>query len=117
MWLRRPFWAAASDLLVVSDEVQLATGTWRFRSRGSAGGHNGLKSIEQALKSQEYARLRIGVGPSESQRQVGDLADYVLSDFGKGDREAVRALLPPIADALQRWTEEGIDRVMNQFNR
>ncbi|MCL4213739.1 MAG: aminoacyl-tRNA hydrolase [Gemmatimonadales bacterium] len=116
-WLRRPFWAAATDLLVVSDEVQLATGTWRFRSRGSAGGHHGLKSIEQALRSQEYARLRIGVGPAEAQRQVGDLADYVLSDFGKGERESVRALLPTLEEALRLWTSEGIEKVMNQFNR
>ena len=116
-WRRRPFWAAATDLLVVSDEVQLETGTYRFRARGSAGGHNGLKSIEQALGSQEYARVRIGVGPAESQRQVGDLADYVLSDFGKGERETVRALLPSLEDALRVWTAEGIERVMNTFNR
>ena len=116
-WRRRPFWAAATDLLVVSDEVQLETGTYRFRARGSAGGHNGLKSIEQALGSQEYARVRIGVGPAESQRQVGDLADYVLSDFGKGERETVRALLPSLEEALRRWTAEGIERVMNTFNR
>jgi PTH1 family peptidyl-tRNA hydrolase len=53
-WLRRPFWAAANDLLVVSDEVQLPVGAYRFRAKGSAGGHNGLKSIEAALKSQDY---------------------------------------------------------------
>jgi PTH1 family peptidyl-tRNA hydrolase len=117
-WLRRPFWAAATDLLVVADEVQLETGTFRFRARGSAGGHNGLKSIEQALGGQEYARLRIGVGPTEEARRgVGDLADYVLDDFGKGDGATVRALLPTLADALRRWTAEGIEPVMNAFNR
>jgi PTH1 family peptidyl-tRNA hydrolase len=116
-WLRRPFWAAATDLLVVSDEVQLETGTFRFRSRGSAGGHNGLKSIEQALGNQEYARLRIGVGPTESQRQVGVLSDYVLDKFGKAERETVLALLPTFEEALRRWTAEGIERVMNAFNR
>lgn len=116
-WRRRPFWAAATDLIVVSDEVQLETGAYRLRARGSAGGHNGLKSIEQALGNQEYARLRIGVGPSEAQRQVGDLADYVLSDFGKGERETVRALLPTLEEALRLWTAEGIERAMNAFNR
>jgi PTH1 family peptidyl-tRNA hydrolase len=103
--------------LVVSDEVQLETGTYRFRARGSAGGHNGLKSVEQSLASQEYARLRVGVGPSESQRQVGDLADYVLDDFGKAERETVQALLPTLEEALRLWAAEGIERVMNAFNR
>ncbi|MEX2182752.1 MAG: aminoacyl-tRNA hydrolase [Gemmatimonadaceae bacterium] len=118
-WLRRPFWAASTDLIVVADEVQLETGTYRFRARGSAGGHNGLKSIEQALDTQEYARLRIGVGPTGPQRErgVGDLADYVLDEFGKGERETVRALLPTLEGALRLWTAEGIERVMNTFNR
>jgi PTH1 family peptidyl-tRNA hydrolase len=116
-WLRRPFWAAKTDLLVVSDEVQLETGTYRFRARGSAGGHNGLKSIEQALKSQEYARLRVGVGPSDPQRRIGDLADYVLDRFGKAEAESIRSMLPSLEEALRLWTAEGIERVMNVFNR
>jgi PTH1 family peptidyl-tRNA hydrolase len=116
-WLRRPFWAAAKDLLVVSDEVQLEVGAYRFRARGSAGGHNGLKSIEHALGSQEYARLRIGVGPADPQRRVGDLADYVLGAAGKAEREAVDALLPTLDEALRLWTTDGIEKVMNQFNR
>ncbi len=116
-WRRRPFWSAKIDLLVVSDEVQLETGRYRFRARGTAGGHNGLKSVEAALESQEYARLRIGVGPAESERKVGDLADYVLSDFGKGERQSVRALLPTLEEALRRWVAEGIEPVMNVFNR
>lgn len=117
-WLRRPFWAATKDLMIVSDEVQLEVGTFRFRSRGSAGGHNGLKSIEHALGSQEYARLRIGVGPAkDDQRRIGDLADYVLGDFGKTERDVVRALLPEFDEALRAWVAEGIEPVMNRFNR
>lgn len=116
-WLRRPFWSARTDLLVVSDEVQLETGTYRFRARGSAGGHNGLKSIEQALGHQDYARLRVGVGPSDPQRRVGDLADYVLDRFGKADAALVRDLLPTFEEALRVWTTDGIERVMNAFNR
>ena len=115
-WLRRPFWAAATDLLVISDEVQLTVGTYRFRARGSAGGHNGLKSIEQALGSQEYARLRIGVGPSDPQRRVGDLADFVLGEFGKQEAADTRALLPTFETALQQWAKDGIGPVMNTFN-
>lgn len=116
-WLRRPFWAAANDLLVVSDEVQLPVGAYRFRAKGSAGGHNGLKSIESALKSQEYPRLRIGVGPNDPQRRVGDLADYVLGDFGKGEAAETRALFATLEEALRCWTAEGIETVMNRFNR
>jgi len=115
-WLRRPFWAAATDLLVISDEVQLPVGTFRFRARGSAGGHNGLKSIEQVLGSQEYARLRIGVGPSDPQRRVGDLADFVLGEFGKQEAADTRALLPTFDTALQQWAKDGIGPVMNAFN-
>ena len=116
-WLRRPFWAAANDLMVISDEVQLEVGTYRFRAKGSAGGHNGLKSIEGALRSQDYPRLRIGVGPGDEQRRIGDLADYVLGDFGKTEAAAVRELFPPIEEALRAWATDGIEKVMNRFNR
>jgi len=116
-WLRRPFWAAAKDLLVVSDEVQLPVGSYRLRARGSAGGHNGLKSIEHALGGQEYARLRVGVGPADPDRRISDLADYVLDDFGKAERETVRELLPTFEEALRCWTAEGIEQAMNRFNR
>lgn len=116
-WQRRPFWAAATDLMVVVDEVQLETGTYRFRARGSSGGHNGLKSIEQQLKSQEYARLRVGVGPTDPQRRIGDLAEYVLDQFGKAEAEQVRTLLPTFEEALRLWTTDGIERTMNAFNR
>ena len=116
-WLRRPFWAAQTDLMVVSDEVQLPNAALRFRARGSAGGHNGLRSIEQALGHQDYARLRIGVGPKDEQRRVGDLADYVLDRFGKVDAAEVRDLLPTIEAGLKAWLTDGIESVMNAFNR
>jgi PTH1 family peptidyl-tRNA hydrolase len=112
-YLRRPFWSAATDLMIVVDEVQLPVGRFRFRAKGSAGGHNGLKSVEGTLKSQDYSRLRVGVG-SEHERG-GTLADFVLSDFGKRDSETVRELLPSLTDALALWTKEGIAPVMNRF--
>src|SRR6185437_15984932 len=71
--LRRPSWSPATDLLVVSDEVALPLGRFRFRGAGSSGGQNGLKSIEAALQSRDSERLRIGVGPVDEQRQVSDL--------------------------------------------
>jgi PTH1 family peptidyl-tRNA hydrolase len=112
-YLRRPFWSAATDLMIVVDEVQLPVGRFRFRPKGSAGGHNGLKSIEGTLKSQEYPRLRIGVG-SEHERS-GDLADFVLGEFGKRDADTVRELLPTLTEALELWTKQGVAPVMNQY--
>lgn len=116
-YLRRESWLAASDLLVVVDEVQIPTGTYRLRASGSAGGHNGLKSIEGALQSQEYPRLRIGVGPPPGRERRGDLADYVLSPFGKGEAAEVRALLPRLTEATETWLNDGIEVAMNRFNR
>jgi peptidyl-tRNA hydrolase, PTH1 family len=114
-YARRPFWSAAKDLMVVVDEVQLAIGRYRFRAKGSAGGHNGLKSVEGQLGTQEYARLRVGVGPAEEDRKVAVLKDYVLGNFGKGDTVVVRELLPGLVEALELWVKEGILPVMNRF--
>jgi PTH1 family peptidyl-tRNA hydrolase len=117
-YVRRPFWSAAKDLLVVVDEVQLPVGRFRVRARGSAGGHNGLKSVEQALGSQEYARLRIGVGPSEERKGVyKDLADFVLAPFARDEREDVLALLPPLTATVETWMREGAEKAMNLHNR
>jgi PTH1 family peptidyl-tRNA hydrolase len=114
-YARRPFWSAAQDLLVISDEVQLPVGRFRFRAKGSAGGHNGLKSVEGQLGTQEYSRLRVGVGPAEEDRKVAVLKDYVLGNFGKAEGATVRELLPTFVDALELWITEGILPVMNRF--
>jgi peptidyl-tRNA hydrolase, PTH1 family len=116
-YLRRESWSAANDLLVVVDEVQIPTGTYRLRANGSAGGHNGLKSIEGALRSQEYPRLRIGVGPPPGRERRGDLADYVLSPFGKAEAAEVRELMPRLTEATEAWLTDGIEVAMNRFNR
>lgn len=113
---RRPFWSAANDLMVISDEVQLPLGRYRFRAKGSAGGHNGLKSVEAQLGTQEYARLRVGVGPAEEERKVSVLRDYVLGNFGKAEAVTVRELLPGFVEALEVWVQEGILPVMNRFS-
>ena len=115
-WLRRPFWAASKDLLVVVDEVALPLGRWRLRANGSAGGHNGLKSIEHHLKSREYSRLRIGIGPEDERRDVGDLSDFVLGPFGKSEREQVAALLPDLRAAIETFISDGIIAAMNRHN-
>lgn len=116
-YLRRENWDKSRDLLVVVDEVALPVGTYRIRARGSAGGHNGLKSLEGALSSQEYARLRIGVGPEDPSRRRGDLSDYVLSDFGKRDEKLVRELMPTMAELAETWMKEGAEAAMNRFNK
>jgi PTH1 family peptidyl-tRNA hydrolase len=117
-YVRRPFWSAAKDMMVVVDEVQLPVGRFRIRARGSAGGHNGLKSVELALGSQEYARLRIGVGPSEERKGVyTDLADFVLAPFARDERDDVLALLPEIAAACETWLKDGAEKAMNLHNR
>ena len=114
---RREGWSALRDLLVVVDEVALPVGAFRIRAGGSAGGHNGLKSIEGALDSQEYARLRLGVGPEDPSRRHGDLADYVLSAFGKRDEKLVRGLMPTLTELVETWLKEGPHVAMNRFNK
>ena len=113
---RRETWSGANDLLVVVDDVALPLGRYRLRAQGSAGGHNGLKSIEAALGSREYARLRIGINPDQPQR-VGDLSDFVLGPFAKSERAVVDDLLPKLTDAIEIWIRDGIVAAMNAHNR
>jgi PTH1 family peptidyl-tRNA hydrolase len=114
-YLRRPAWSAASDLMVLVDEVAIPIGTYRVRARGSAGGHNGLKDVERALGSQEYARLRIGIGPTDERRR-GDLSSFVLSRFGSDERSVVLDLMPRLQDAVEIWLRDGILKAMNAHN-
>ena len=117
-FVRRPFWSPAKDLLIVVDEVQLPVGRIRIRPRGSAGGHNGLKSVEAALGSQEYARLRIGVGPSEERKGIyTNLADFVLAPFARDEREDILEMMPELTSTVETWLKEGIEKAMNVHNR
>jgi PTH1 family peptidyl-tRNA hydrolase len=116
-YLRREGFRYMKDLLIIVDEVALPIGSFRIRAGGSAGGHNGLKSIEGAVGSQEYARLRIGVGPQDPSRRRGDLADYVLGDFGKAEEKDVRGLFPTLTQLVEAWLADGAHAAMNRFNR
>jgi len=117
-FVRRPFWSPAKDLLIVVDEVQLPVGRIRIRPRGSAGGHNGLKSVEHALGTQDYARLRIGVGPSEERKGIySNLADFVLGPFARDEREDILALMPRMTELVETWLRDGIEKAMNLYNR
>ena len=115
-YLRKPFWAPATDLLVVCDDVALPIGRYRLRPQGSAGGSNGLKSIERTIGSQTYGRLRIGTKPVDESREIGNLADFVLSPFDAVEREEVVALLPKLVDASETWLQDGILAAMNKHN-
>ena len=116
-YLRRETWSAANDLLVIVDEVALPVGRFRLRAKGSAGGHNGLKSIEAAVGNQEYARLRIGVGPPEDRQRTTNLSDYVLDRMGKGERKEVEALFPDLVAQTETWIREGVEVAMSRFNK
>ena len=100
-----PAFDPARDLLVLVDDFAIPTGTFRLRGEGTAGGHNGLKSIESALLSQQYARLRIGVGPLPE--GVSDWSEYVLAPFTPEQREQVEAIMPQLVDAVTKWVKEG----------
>lgn len=115
-YARRPFWSAATDLLVVVDDVAIPSGTWRIRAEGGAGGHNGLKSIRQALGTPQYARLRIGVGDPE-RTSGGPLTDFVLGAVGKRDAEAIRALFPVMAEAVEEFVRSGIEGALDVQSR
>jgi PTH1 family peptidyl-tRNA hydrolase len=101
-----------TDVLVVVDEVQLPLGRLRVRRSGSAGGHNGLKSIIQHIGA-EFPRLRVGVGRGDP---TWDLADHVLSKFGREERDAVADVVGRAADAVELFADEGLAVVMNRFN-
>jgi PTH1 family peptidyl-tRNA hydrolase len=104
----------SEDLLVVVDDAALEVGRVRFRPEGSAGGHNGLKSVSGALQSNAFARLRIGVG---TKPEGVDLSDWVLAPMPEADEEIVVGLLPDLTKAVEVWIGEGIEAAMNRFNR
>lgn len=104
----------ACDLLLVVDEVALEPGRARLRAAGSAGGHNGLKSVEAALGTREYPRLRIGVG---AKPPGADLANWVLSSPPREDRKLILDLLPELVECVGIWVTDGIEAAMNRCNR
>jgi PTH1 family peptidyl-tRNA hydrolase len=110
--LLRYFKIDVADLLVIVDEVQLPLGKLRARARGSAGGHNGLKSIIQHV-GDEFARLRLGVGRGDARR---DLADHVLAKFEKDEAADVERMIDRATEASDVFIASGIAAVMNQFN-
>ena len=111
--LARYYDIAAGDVLVVVDEAALPFGRLRARARGSAGGHNGLKSVIERLGTTEFPRLRLGVGRGDGRRE---LADHVLSIFERGERAELESFITRAADAAEMFAAEGIGKVMNMYN-
>jgi PTH1 family peptidyl-tRNA hydrolase len=107
------FDVALADLLVVVDEAALPFTKVRARARGSAGGHNGLKSVIERLGTTEFPRLRLGVGRGDGRR---DLADHVLAKFETGEQADLESFIARAADAAELFAAEGIARVMNVYN-
>jgi PTH1 family peptidyl-tRNA hydrolase len=101
-------------ILVVADDVNLPLGRLRLRARGSAGGHNGFKSIIGCLGTEEFPRLRVGVGRGDPRR---DLADHVLARFDDDERDEVEQAIARAADAVETFLAEGIEAAMNRHNR
>ena len=111
--LLRAFGLDLADLLVACDDLNLPLGRLRLRSRGSAGGHNGLKSIITSLQSAEFPRLRLGIGqPPPGQ----DAAEYVLSPFKIKEWPLVEEMLSRAGRALETCLAEGLQAAMNTFN-
>jgi PTH1 family peptidyl-tRNA hydrolase len=103
----------APGLIVISDDLALPFGTIRLRRRGSAGGHNGLKSIIAATGTDEFIRLRIGIQP---EHPVADTKNFVLDEFSKSERAELDKILERSAEALRAVLRDGIDRAMATYN-
>jgi PTH1 family peptidyl-tRNA hydrolase len=99
---------------VAVDDVNLPLGSLRVRPHGSAGGHNGLKSLIGALQCDEFVRVRMGVGPEEP---AEDLSSYVLTPFRKTDEETAAELVEQAAEAVRMILREGVSAAMARFNR
>ena len=116
-FLKREGFVPAQDLLVVVDEIAVPVGEFRLRSAGSAGGHNGLKSVEAQLKSPVYPRLRIGIKPIDERRQIGDLADFVLHQMPRDERDVVEALFARLTPAAELWLSDGTEKAVSAMGR
>jgi PTH1 family peptidyl-tRNA hydrolase len=104
---------APADMLVVCDEFQMPVGQLRLRTRGSDGGHNGLADVIRTLGTNEFPRLRIGIGPVPDR---WDPAEFVLGKFTASDREIIDVEVARATDAVRLWAGEGVSLAMNKFN-
>lgn len=99
------------DIVVICDDVNLPLGKLRIRPKGSAGGHNGLKSIIQCLQGDDFIRVRIGVGSPR-----GQMIDHVLSRFGREERGRIAEATARAADSIEEFASSGLEKAMNLYN-
>ena len=104
---------ASEDMLVICDDLNLPVGKLRFRSRGSSGGQKGLEDIIQRVATEDFSRLRIGVGTAP---EGWNWADYVLSKFAPDELPVIEKAVKVAADAVAAWAGQGIEFCMNQYN-
>ncbi len=104
---------SVEKLIIISDDLALPLGKIRLRPKGSAGGHNGLKSINECLNTQDYIRLRIGIFP---EHQINNTKNFVLENFSKADLEIVEKVLEHSADAIRAVLIDGVEKAMARFN-
>ena len=102
-----------SNLLILSDDINLPLGKIRIRPKGSAGGHNGLQSIIEQFKSELFPRLRIGIRPEE---KITDMVDFVLSPFNEREKEALNTIIEITGQVVLEFIHEGVETAMNKFN-
>jgi PTH1 family peptidyl-tRNA hydrolase len=102
------------NLLIVADDIALPYGTLRMRAKGSAAGHNGLKNIEEVLQTQEYARLRMGIGANFGR---GQQVDYVLGNFSRDELIELPAIMDRASQMILQFGLVGIERTMSQYNK
>ena len=125
-YMNRSGWAARclleshgldpAGVLVVYDEVALPLGKLRLRKSGSPGGHRGLESVIENLRTDQVPRLRLGVSPEDGPPRGEDLVEFVLAPFPPDQREAVEAMVARAADACEAWVKEGAEVAMMRFN-
>lgn len=111
--LAKKYKVAFGDILVVCDDLDLDLGRIKVRPLGSSGGHRGLKSIIENLADQGFARLRVGIGRPPEGR---DAADYVLSSFTRKEKPDLKNALEKVADCIEMWLKDGMEKSMNTYN-
>jgi peptidyl-tRNA hydrolase, PTH1 family len=108
-----------ADLLVIYDDLDLPLGKTRLRQSGSSGGHKGMNSIIYALDSEDFPRIRVGIGrPQEGKQLIGEdvIVNHVLSDFSPEEEEIIKPAIAKVAEAIDCFLSEGIKAAMNKFN-
>lgn len=111
--LARYYGVQPADIIVIHDDLDLASGKLRMRANGSSGGQNGIKSIIERLGSPDFARVKVGIGRPPGRM---DPADYVLQNFSVAEEDLFTPLRGRVADAVECWLAEGIEAAMNRYN-